>query len=330
MRSSSPSKTITRFGVTDADADQLREHYARTLTPVDLNPVDKSGTISVEDLHFTVGDFSIWSGSCRSGMEVRFSEPPDALVIYLPLKGAMELGTRGERLVSTPNTLIVSDLCNASDLRLHPERSHIGIAFPRQVVTRQLSELLDRPIVHDVDFSLEIDMASAPGRTISGMGKLLWDLIADEGDILPAHTTEQMFRTILVALLELLPHHYASSLAVPESPALPRHLKRAIDFMSAHIAEPLDIEDIAKEAGVSIRALQGAFQQFKGTTPRKFLQELRLEGVRRDIMAAKDRLMISDIAKKWGFTHMGRFSLLYRDAFGEMPSQSQQGRRIIV
>lgn len=86
---------VSRFKVVEADVDQLREHYANTLKPVRVSPVNRGASISVEDLHFSTGDFDIWSGICRSGMEVSFSEPPDAFAIYLPLAGAMELDAGG-------------------------------------------------------------------------------------------------------------------------------------------------------------------------------------------------------------------------------------------
>ncbi|WP_431025429.1 helix-turn-helix domain-containing protein [Halomonas sp. H5] len=35
---------------------------------------------------------------------------------------------------------------------------------------------------------------------------------------------------------------------------------------------------------------------------------------------------ITEIAMGWGFTHMGRFSLAYRQAFGESPSETRRGK----
>ena len=321
---------VSRFKVVEADVDQLREHYAKTLKPVRVSSLNKGGSISVEDLHFSTGEFDIWSGVCRSGMEVSFSEPPDAFAIYLPLAGAMELDARGRQFVSTPGKLIATDLSQTRLLRLHSERSHIGIAFSCKAVTRQLSEMLDMPVIHDLDLFAECDVHSGAGAKLAAFGQFLWDNLANgPPDNISAHSTEYFFRTIMVAMLESVPHRYSSLLERPVSPAMPRQVKRAIDYMIANMASAINVEGIAQASGVSVRSLQLAFQQFKDTTPLNYLRQLRLESVRRELVAGKrDRISISDVARNWGFTHIGRFSALYREAFGEMPTETLQLTRL--
>jgi len=315
---------VSRFKVVEADVDQLREHYAQTLKPVRLNALNRGASISVEDTHFSTGDFDIWSGICRSGMEVSFQEPPDAFAIYLPLAGAMELATGGHELVSTPGKLIATDLSQTRMLRLHEQRSHIGIAFSRKAVIRQLSEFLEMPVIHDLDLAAECDMRSPAGAKLVAYGQLLWEMLAGgPPDNILARSTEYFFRTIMVAMLESMPHRYSALLERPVSPAMPRQVKRAIDYMVANLANPISVEDIAQSAGVGVRALQVAFQQFRETTPLNHLRQLRLESVRRELIAVKHQpVSISDVARNSGFTHMGRFSLLYRETFGEMPTET--------
>jgi AraC-like DNA-binding protein len=326
------SKTgnLSRFKIVEADVDQLQEHYAKTLKPVRVGALNRGTSISVEDTHFSTGDFDIWSGICRSGMEVNFSEAPDAFAIYLPLTGAMELHANGHQFVSTPGKLIATDLSQTHMLRMHSERSHIGIAFSRKAVIRQLSELLEMPVTHDLDLFAECDVKTPAGAKLAAFGQLLWsDLSSGPAENISARSTEYFFRTIMVAMLENLPHRYSALLERPASPAMPRQVKRAIDFMVANITNPITVEDISQAAGVGVRALQVAFQQFKETTPLNYLRRLRLESVHRELIATRhDRASISDIARKWGFTHMGRFSLLYREAFGEMPTETLQLKRL--
>ncbi len=315
---------VSRFKVVEADVDKLREHYAQTLKPVRVDALHKGTSISVEDTHFLTGDFDIWSGVCRSGMEVSFQEPPDAFAIYLPLGGAMELTAHGRDFTSTPSSLIAMDLSEARMLRLHEQRSHIGIAFSRKAVVRQLSDLLETPIIHDLDLAAECDMRSQGGAKLAAFGQLLWDTLASgPAENISARSTEYFFRTIMVAMLESVPHRYSQLLERPVSPAMPRQVKRAIDYMVANISNPIGVEDIAQSAGVGVRALQVAFQQFKDTTPLNYLRQLRLESVRRQLIAVEhEAVSISDVARSCGFTHMGRFSLLYRETFGEMPTET--------
>jgi AraC family ethanolamine operon transcriptional activator len=50
-------------------------------------------------------------------------------------------------------------------------------------------------------------------------------------------------------------------------------------------------------------------------------------GATRDLLAAQgsDR-PVSDIAMKWGFWHLGRFSAYHAALYGEAPSQTVRGR----
>lgn len=322
-----PKRQISRFKVIEADVEQLREHYARTLKPVRVLPIVRGGRVSVEDLHFSVGEFDIWSGHCRSGMEVNFTEPPDAFAIYLPIQGAMEMVSRGKSLVSTSKSIVIADLARSTTLKLHQNRSHIGIAFSRAAVKRQLSELLDGPAVHDLDLTSEVPMGLAAYDRLSELGRFLWkSLENDEDDLLSMRSTEYLFRTIMISLLENVPHRYSDRLERPVAAAVPRQVKRAIDYMIANLGSPLDIADIAREADVSIRSLQVAFQQFKHMSPLEFLRLLRLRAVREDIVSGAAGT-VSEIARRWGFSHMGRFSAFYRQAFGEFPLQSLRRRR---
>ena len=61
-----PKGRVSRLSIFEADVDELRDHYARTLKPVRVDTLVRGSKISVEDLHFSVGDFDIWSGQCLS------------------------------------------------------------------------------------------------------------------------------------------------------------------------------------------------------------------------------------------------------------------------
>ncbi|MGQ3029508.1 MAG: helix-turn-helix transcriptional regulator, partial [Ferrovibrionaceae bacterium] len=77
----------------------------------------------------------------------------------------------------------------------------------------------------------------------------------------------------------------------------------------------------AEISGTSLRALQEGFRRFKGTTPMGYLRGVRLARVRAELTGPgmADR-SVTEIALRWGFTHLGRFAESYRAAYGETPS----------
>lgn len=311
------------FRVVEADADEMTEHYARTLSPARVEPLGPSNCILVEDRHYDAGPFSIWSGRCHSGMRVTFSQPSDVFVLYLPTTNAMEVEIGRRRLISVPGTALVGNMACFDRLTLHENRAHIGIAFEKSAMVGQLSQLLDGPILDDIDMCATLDTTSPAGLRLASLGNLIWNCFdVDSDDRVSATATSHLFQAAMAMILESVPHNYSERLQKPASPAMPRNLKKAIEYMVANISHSLTVADIAREAGTSVRALQAAFQQFKNTTPLSYLRRIRLEGVRKSLCDEANSLSIAQIARAWGFTHMGRFSAIYCDAFGETPSET--------
>jgi len=84
------------------------------------------------------------------------------------------------------------------------------------------------------------------------------------------------------------------------------------------------ISDIALEANLSERHMLRLFKDTFGISPKTYLQKLRLNAVRKELLSFErtERYSISDIALKYNFFHMGHFSAEYKKMFGELPSHT--------
>jgi AraC-like DNA-binding protein len=319
------TRSVFRTG--EADADEMSEHYARTLSPARVEPLKPRERISVEDGHYATGRYGVWNGRCHSGMKVALANAPASYVLYLPVSGAMEIDVGGTRITSTSTTGFLGDMSQFEKLVLHEDRSHIGMAFEKSAMIQQLSELLDGPVTDNIEFSGTIDLTTVKGARLAALGKFVWNsLDVDDADHLSAAAIERLFQTMMIVLLEVVPNNYWPRLTRPVSPAVPRRLKRAIEYMYANISRSITVADIAREAGTSVRALQASFQQFKDTTPLNYLRAIRLEGARKALADGANALPVSDIARNCGFSHMGRFAAAYHQAFGETPSETAKMR----
>jgi AraC-like DNA-binding protein len=319
--------THPAFRIVEADADQMSNHYARPLSSAKAEPLRQRQRISVEDKHYTIGRYSVWNGKCHPGMKSAFASAPDAYILCLPTFDAMKRDVSRSRIVSTPATGFLGDVSHFEKLVLHEDRSHIGMVFEKSAMTQQLSELLDGPVTDDIQFSGTIDLSTAKGSRLVALGNLVWNFVdVDDADHLSPIAIERLFQAMMIALLEVAPNNYWRRLTRPVSPAVPRRLKRAIEYMYANISRAITVADIAREAGTSVRALQASFQQFKDTTPLNYLRTIRLEGVRKALADDGDSLSVAEIARDWGFSHMGRFAAAYHQAFGETPSETARMR----
>ncbi|MGI9616991.1 MAG: helix-turn-helix domain-containing protein [Acidimicrobiales bacterium] len=75
---------------------------------------------------------------------------------------------------------------------------------------------------------------------------------------------------------------------------------------------------------MSTRTLQNQFARELQQTPTNFIRNRRLERARTDLADASPTtgISVTDIATRWGFTHLGRFAVTYKSRFGESPSQT--------
>lgn len=80
-------------------------------------------------------------------------------------------------------------------------------------------------------------------------------------------------------------------------------------------------------AGVSARSLQASFRAALRTTPTAYIRSLRLERARADLADSGAVSTVTDVATRWGFTHLGRFAVDYRNRFGESPSSTLRAHR---
>src|SRR5262249_8371396 len=97
-------------------------------------------------------------------------------------------------------------------------------------------------------------------------------------------------------------------------------LKETIERLKAEPERAWRLADLAKMCGVAPRTLQKHFRRFLGRAPRAFLQELRFERARRDLLGGYEQASVTEVAIRRGFAHLGRFSTGYRRRYGERPS----------
>lgn len=88
------------------------------------------------------------------------------------------------------------------------------------------------------------------------------------------------------------------------------------------------LADIAKRSGYSMRSLQLIFRRSVGMTPGRWFMTARLNGALRDLLMCDQTCTVSEVAMKWGFRHMSRFSHYYQKTFGELPSQTLNRSRV--
>lgn len=127
---------------------------------------------------------------------------------------------------------------------------------------------------------------------------------------------------ILGGMLTRQPHSLSSLWTARAAAPSDAHVRKAEEFLTAHLGQPLRMSDIATEVGISLRSLQKAFVRQRGQTLTEFLRSARLELARKRLLAGLPGATVSSVALDCGFGHFGKFAGYYRAQFGETPSQT--------
>lgn len=127
---------------------------------------------------------------------------------------------------------------------------------------------------------------------------------------------------LLTLLLHHHPHNYSEEMARERRAPVPGLIRRAERFMSESADKPITVSDVAGHLGVSLRTLQAGFRHWRNATPTQFLRAARLGRVRDELLRAGDGITVTNVAISHGFSHLGRFSAQYAQAFGELPRET--------
>ena len=117
----------------------------------------------------------------------------------------------------------------------------------------------------------------------------------------------------------LIRNHSNQQIALPRLKgglSVPR-LKRAMEYMSANLAEDIGIEEIADDMGMSPSHFAHRFRNSTGTTPYQYLLQQRLERAKELLRTSK--LPIQNVSVLSGFNYPANFVRTFRQRVGQSP-----------
>jgi len=97
-----------------------------------------------------------------------------------------------------------------------------------------------------------------------------------------------------------------------------RHLLRARDLADARFSEPLDVDDMARAAGLSRAHFSREFRRAFGESPHGYLLTRRLERAAA-LLRQTDR-SVADVCFSVGLQSLGSFTSSFKRAYGETPT----------
>lgn len=248
---------------------------------------------------------------------------PNVLVI-VPATGLSTITTGGHVVATSPVMAAIGRAHEPLKLESPADAAHLVVRIERDALETHLSRLLGRTVDRPIEFDPAFDLSEAAASRWNFAVQMLHAELYEVGSLLyRGQGIGPLEEFLMSALLYCQPSNYSSHLTDPTAPASRRALE-AIDFIEQRLSTELSIADVAEALQISVRTLQNEFRSELKQSPTRYIQNRRLERARSDLADASvgGGATVTDIASRWGFTHLGRFAATYKSRFGESPSQT--------
>ena len=323
------SDVPARSALRTTDVDEAREFCRRMFYgPLEVKPAGGtegfgfSGDV-VQIGPLTVGDISYGIELCVAIGDLR-----TAYHVLAPLTGTVQVLHRGAATTADPGRAAVFQPTGEIDLRWSADCRLFSVKVERLAFERELEAALDSHDGPPLPLGATFGLAGGPGRSWMALIRLLHAELREPDGLTTLPWLVRRWRDLAISGLACAveqPHGNG----VPGQPTArrPRTVKRTLDAMHAEPGRQFTAAELAGIAGVGIRVLQESFRQHVGVPPLTYLRRLRLEGVHAELTRADPwQISVSEVAHRWGFTHLGRFAGAYRARYGISPSQTLRDR----
>lgn len=257
--------------------------------------------------------------------DVTVSESTDAYSVHMTSSGQASVLIGDTEHLLTPFFALVVSPGSAYRLHFEQDSPQLIIRIEREAVERQLSRMLGRSLDQPVVFEPVGDLTTDSAARWHGAIQILSaEVLAPDSLIQRGIGAGALEELIISTLLYVQPHTYSNRLLDRPRRSGRAAVTRSIEYIETHLAETITLGDLAIAAKMSPRSIQAGFREDLDTTPVAFIRDRRLDAVRRTLMQAMpgEGLSVTEAAQRWGFSHLGNFSVLYRRRFGETPSQT--------
>lgn len=99
-------------------------------------------------------------------------------------------------------------------------------------------------------------------------------------------------------------------------------MARVDRFVDEYADQVFSMERFCLETGMSLRTLEAIIKERTGLSALSYLRRRRLAMVRRTLLNPHNSTNVTRTALRYGFLHLGRFSVEYRRTYGETPSET--------
>lgn len=303
------------------DLDAAREHISDIFVPHQLDIVGSKQILDVCISRARIEGVSLIYH--RHGARVRVR--PDLLrgffLLQIPIRGEAHAIIGSEEVHCTSKQAVMISPTMGVDMKFGAGCEQLIVRVERPDLEEHVEQQLGRRIELPVEFEPAVPLTTPRAREITTLLRFMTTALTDGGGISSSSIArKQMASLLITGLINCLDHNYRDEIAEGNARPRPAYIAKAQEFIRSNVGEQLGPQQIADAVNVSTRTLFAGFKAHLNMTPMRYLKEVRLELVRRELASVdRGRASVTTIAMNYGFHHLGHFCAAYRRKFGELP-----------
>ncbi|AWY44092.1 helix-turn-helix domain-containing protein [Pseudomonas putida] len=305
--------------LSSADYREIKDKVSHYLCPHSFNVLrDEPIHTRLNGVFF--GDAALLDLSYGAPVEVTIGDIADQYLFRITLQGQCEVAHGRRSAAMRSGCLSVSSPFAQSRIVTDGECRNLILRIDRDALETQLQRLLDRSLQQSVIFDVSVDHLGAGAVSLYHTLDYICRLYGSgvDGSRLAGNLSEYLMQLLLTQL----PHNYSADLLNDSRAPLPHHVKKARDYIEAHLDEPISMTTLSELCGVSVRTLQNGFNQFLQQAPLNYIRDRRLAVIHESLKQGRVGETVTDILLRHGINSFGHFSSAYRQRYGCLPSDT--------
>lgn len=253
------------------------------------------------------GGGSIYSGACRA----------ENFGLFFPLSETSSVVVNGENVHPTKLSWLISE----RDFHVYNSDCvpWVGVSVGRDVVKQWFD------LTHE-DFRPGVRnhrIGQVEEARVARLRELIVRMSAVSGQKAWNETAREMLhRQVSWAIYEAIQSMVFEPSTMQGRPKIPRQeiITRALRLLETTVGDPVYVADMCRVTGVSSRTLHAVFVGHFGISPYRFLMLHRLRKIHDALRSASPSETIGEVCGRFGVWDPGRFSRLYKNIYGVLPS----------
>jgi AraC-like DNA-binding protein len=290
---------------------------------VEISP---SGAFEAQGSLLQLQDIVLLFAASNSSLAVRYPEF-DFARMSIPLGGRGDTVIGNETVGIDERQSCVTSPGRATLVRCDAEHGWLNLRVKATALEKKLGLILGAKPKGNLQFRPHLDLDHPRSKSLCQLVGFFARQLNSTASEMPAVGGQELEQAIVTAFLLATRHTFSGSLEQESREAAPWQVRRVEDYIEANWNRPIRIEALVEHTGLSTRAIFRAFQRNRGYSPMVFAKMVRLQRARAQLANPDGTTTVTAVAFNCGFANLGHFAREYREAFGQLPSETLAGSR---